>query len=327
MTSRLLLTGASGFVGPHVLRAFRREGWEVVAAVRDVAAEVAVLPADAPRVFFDLRDGSTIDRALAEAAPDAVLHLAGESNVARAWRDPIATWEINALGTLRFLEATRRRAPGALFVCIGSGDIYGRVEPAELPLGEGRPPRPNNPYAASKLAAEVATLAFGASEPRVLTLRPFAHTGPGQTTAFACPAFAHQIARIEAGAQEAVLRVGNLDARRDYTDVRDMAEAYLLAVTRGLTGGPYNICSGTSRSMRELLDRLLGLYRGSHTIRVEIDPDRLRPTDTPDIRGDASRFRTATGWAPRVPVERTLADLLDHERAIVAGAPAASAAG
>jgi GDP-4-dehydro-6-deoxy-D-mannose reductase len=332
--SRVLVTGAAGFAGRHAIRELARRGWTVFGAARE--ADRVGSPEEAPgdvaawlRLDLD-REGaeSGIDAALREARPDAVLHLAAQSNVARAWADPVGTWRVNVLGTVRLVNALRRQGVPRL-VFASSGDVYGKVATADLPIRESQRPAPNNPYAASKLAAEAAVAQFGGADgPEVVLLRLFAHTGPGQSPDFACPAFARQIARAEAGLQAPSVRTGNLDARRDFSDVRDIARAYADALERAPAGEPLNVCSGKAWRVGDALAALVAL--STVAIDVGVDPEKLRPVDSPEIRGDGSRFQAATGWAPSIPFERTLADLLDAERANAArelAAAGASAAG
>jgi GDP-4-dehydro-6-deoxy-D-mannose reductase len=200
---------------------------------------------------------------------------------------------------------------------VGSNEEYGLVRPEDLPLNENSPLRTNNPYAVSKVAQDWLGLAYFLSHRiPVVRLRPFNHIGPRQSENFVVPAFARQIAMIEAGQQESVIRVGNLTARRDFTDVRDMVQAYCLAVVKGQPGEVYNIGSGRSHAIHEILDILISYSRVS--VRIEQDPARMRPSDTPEIRCDARKFYQATGWQPTIPLEQTLQDVLDDWRARLA---------
>jgi GDP-4-dehydro-6-deoxy-D-mannose reductase len=316
---KVFVTGASGFAGRYLMRELLRRGFRAAASGR-----CAHLPRDwepQDRLEWIPLDLSApvevIEAALQRAAPDAVVHLAAQSDVGRSWRDPVETWEANVLGTVRLVEALRRlRVPRLIHV--GSGDVYGTVaSPEELPLREDRPPRPNNPYAKSKLAGELAATLFGGlREPEVVLLRPFAHAGPGQRPDFVCASFARQVARVKAGLQPPIIRTGNLDARRDLSDVRDIAAAYADAIDKAPPGVPLNVCSGQSRRVGDILARLAEL--AGARIDIQIDPAKLRPVDTPEIRGDATRFREATGWRPQVDFDQTLADLLEWEERQIA---------
>jgi GDP-4-dehydro-6-deoxy-D-mannose reductase len=198
-------------------------------------------------------------------------------------------------------------------VVVGSAEEYGPVAPDELPIREGAPLRPASPYAVSKVAQGALALLYGpAGGMRVVLTRTFHHTGPGRGEAFAESSFARQIAEIEAGLRPPVLKVGNLEAVRDFADVRDVVRAYWLLLERGEGGAAYNVCSGKGRRVRDLLDTLLAASRAR--VEVRVDPDRLRPADVPAQVGDPSRLRAATGWEPRIPIERSLLDLLEDWR-------------
>jgi GDP-4-dehydro-6-deoxy-D-mannose reductase len=214
---------------------------------------------------------------------------------------------------VNLLDAVRRRDLSPAVLVVGSAEEYGLVDPAEIPLRETTPLRPSSPYAVSKVAqAELARLYGPAGGMRVVLTRTFPHTGPGRGETFAESSFARQIAEIEAERRPPVLSVGNLDAIRDYTDVRDVVHAYWLLLEAGEAGDVYNVCGGQGRSISEMLDMLLAC--SSVQVEVRVDPDRLRPVDVPSLVGDPSKLRAATGWEPRIPLERTLGDLLEDWR-------------
>lgn len=315
---RALITGAEGFVGGH-LRAFllAETDWEILGTCR---ADLTPPQSSSERVQWvrlDLRDPAAVAEVINSFAPDVIFHLAAQSFVPSSLADPWATLENNIRSQLNILEAVRRAAHRGRVLVIGSNEEYGRPDPRELPLTEESPLRPNNPYAVSKVTQDMLGLqyhlAYGLD---VVRLRPFNHTGPGQSHRFVVPAFASQIARIEAGLQEPVVRVGNLEAARDFTDVRDIVRAYYLAATRAESGEVYNLASGKARAIREVLEALIDLARAE--VRVEIDPSRYRPVDAPVIYGSAEKFRQRTGWMPQVPFEQTLRDTLDFWRQRVA---------
>jgi GDP-4-dehydro-6-deoxy-D-mannose reductase len=253
-----------------------------------------------------------------EFEPDVIFHLAAQSFVPSSFADPWDTLENNIRSQLNILEAVRWLGRAARVLVIGSNEEYGSPRPEELPLTEESPLRPSSPYAVSKVAQDFLGLqyhlAYGVD---VVRLRPFNHTGPGQSPRFVVPAFASQVARIEAGLQEPVMRVGNLDVARDFTDVRDIVRAYYLAATRAEPGEVYNLASGRPQSVRGLLETLLSLSTAE--IRVEVDPDRYRPADTPVAYGSAERFHRQTGWEPEIPFEQTLRDVLEYWREQVGG--------
>jgi GDP-4-dehydro-6-deoxy-D-mannose reductase len=290
---RVVVTGAGGFLGRHLVRELASRGAETVAVDRAEA---------------DVCDAAAVADLVARARPDAVVHLAAQSRVAHSFADPGETFRVNVLGTVAVLEAVRRHAPRARILVASSAEVYGAVGADALPVAESAPLAPVNPYGASKVAAEAAALQFHRAHGLdVAILRAFNAVGPGQATDFALPGFAAQLAAIARGAAEPVLRVGNLDAERDLTDVRDVARAYALALERGESGGVYNVCSGTAVPIRRALEALVAA--SGLEVRVEVDPSRLRPVDVPCVYGSPRRLAAATGWRPEVPLERTIADL------------------
>ncbi len=311
---RLLLTGAGGFAGLHLVPALRRRfpGAHLAAAGREAAAGAdESLP-------LDLAAPGDLPALIRHARPDAVLHLAAQSDVAAAFRDPAGTWAVNLHGTLALAEATRAEAPGALFVFAGSSEAYGLSFAAAAPLDEDAPFRPANPYAASKAAADLALGEMALRGLRAVRLRLFSHTGAGQTARFVVPAFARQVARIEAGLAEPVLRTGALDRWRDFSDVADMCEAYCAVLERRDAlepGVALNICAGEPRRMGDVLHALCAMAGISP--RVEPAAELLRPTDVVRVHGDGARARALLGWEPRTPWADTLARVLDDWRARV----------
>jgi GDP-4-dehydro-6-deoxy-D-mannose reductase len=300
---KLLLIGATGFAGSHLRAAAEAAGIEVVGTSRDAGGS---------DLTCDVLDGASLEGALADAAPDAVANLSGAGSVARSFGDPGKTFEVNAVGTVRLLAAVRKVSPGAHVVCISSGEVYGAVEASDLPATEETPLRPVNPYGASKAAMEMACRQAAVSGIDVCVIRAFNHLGPGQSDTYAASSFARQVAEAEsAGAEEVVLSTGNLSPARDFSDVRDIARAYVEVVERRLTD-TFNAASGTPTQVRELIDHIQAAT--DLPIRVESDPSRLRPTEVPVLFGSAEKLRAATGWQPKIPLEQTLADLLDSWR-------------
>ena len=253
----------------------------------------------------DLLDAEAVSRAVADAAPDVVYHLAALAHVGRSWEEPEATLSRNQAMALHVLEAVRRHAPGAVVVAVSSGEVYG--PPVALPVGEDAPLRPQNPYAVSKAASDLLAGQYAdAHGLRIVRPRSFNHSGPGQPPLYAIASFARQVAAgLEAGDDPIRVVTGNPEARRDYTDVRAVARAYRLLAEAGATGG-VNVCSGGSRSARELVAALAGLA-GTGIDQV-VDPALVRAHEVMDVRGDATRLRELTGWEPALPIERTLAD-------------------
>lgn len=299
---RAAVTGGLGFVGRHLVAHLEACGDEVVTI--DHHGEPSV----------DITDAAAVDRAIADAAPEVVYHLAGWADVGASWSDPVGVLRINAEGTLNVLRACAAASVRRV-LAVASADVYGIVTEDDLPLTEASPLRPTSPYAASKAAADALALqAFLGHGLGVIRVRPFNHLGPGQSEQFVAPALAARIARAELDDADSI-PVGNLSARRDLTDVRDVVRAYRLLIERGVPGEVYNVCSGQDISIQELADHLVALAR--RPITLAPDPSLLRPVDLPVLRGDATKLRDATGWAPQISVEATLADLLDDMRARV----------
>jgi GDP-4-dehydro-6-deoxy-D-mannose reductase len=265
----------------------------------------------------DLRDAAAA-RAVVEAVrPERIFHLAAQAHVGESWNSPWETIETNLRSQVNLLDAVVLAGLRPRVLVVGSADEYGPVAPEDLPLTESQPLRPDSPYSVSKVGQDMLGIQYFLSyDLPIVRVRPFNHIGPRQAKRFVAANFAAQIAAIEAGRQPPVLKVGNLTARRDFTDVRDVVRAYALALEEGEPGEVYNIGTGRSRAIAELLEMLLSFSPAK--IEVEPDPRRLRPSDLPDLVCDASRLRARTGWAPRIGFERTLRDLLDYERALAA---------
>ncbi len=289
---RALVTGARGFVGIWLSAHLREQGDEVIAVDHEV----------------DVTDGGAIGSAVQDAAPDAIYHLAALTSVGKSWNEPAEVFRVNALGTLQVLEAARSCPTIPTVLLTSSAEVYGAVAEADLPISESAALAPVTPYASSKVAAEYigvqAHLAYGTP---VIRVRPFNHIGPGQSSAFVVSALAQRITEArQSGAPS--ISVGNLSARRDLSDVRDVVRAYRLLVEGGVPGEVYNVCSGRDVSIDDIANRLLRLA-DAH-LDIVTDPDLVRPVDVPVVRGDSSRLRAATGWVPQIDLDRTLADVL-----------------
>jgi GDP-4-dehydro-6-deoxy-D-mannose reductase len=306
--STVLVTGASGFVGPHLAAALHARGARVVGLA---AGPAPATPLDGWH-DADLLDADALARAVAAAAPQAVVHLAGQSSAARSFEQPVETFRLNVTGTWNLLEAVRRHAPRAVTLVVGSGEAYG-PQPEGSRVAEDAPFRPVSPYALSKAAADALAELHGATHGLdVVRTRSFSHTGPGQDARFVIPGFALQIAAIERGEAEPVMRVGNLEVTRDLTDVRDVARAYVMLLERGRAGEAYNVCRGEGARLADLAQRLSA--RARRPVRIEIDPARLRPADVPWLVGDRTRLEGDTGWRPEIALERTLDEVLEEAR-------------
>lgn len=311
---RILITGGGGFVAPHLGAAFRAalgDGCELIYADRS-GGETA----RGGRIRLDVTDAAAVDAAFDALRPDHVVHLAGVSSVGGAAADPDMARRVNVDGALNVAEAMLRAAPSGTYVFAGSGQIYGRSALHGRALSEDDAVQPQGDYAVTKAAADAALEKVAARGLRVVRFRPFNHTGPGQKEEFVLPSFAAQIARIEAGRQPPVIRVGNLDAERDFLDVRDVAEAYAAAVLKGdavPAGVALNLASGVALRIGDLLDRLVA--KSAAAIRIEPDPARMRPAEIARFYGDASRAAALLGWRPRRDFDATLDALLAEARA------------
>lgn len=315
---RALITGADGFVGGHLCSyLLEHTDWHLTGTVFDPTPEPASHSKRVRVCPIDLRDRESVDSLVEGTQPDFLFHLAAQSSIPTSLSAPWDTLENNIRSELNLLEAVRRSGHATVFLVVGSNEEYGKPRAEELPQTESSPLRPNNPYAVSKVAQDYLGLQYYlAYDVQVVRVRPFNHTGPGQSARFVAPAFASQIAGIEAGLQEPVMRVGNLSTSRDFTDVRDIVRAYYLAVTQGQPGEVYNLASGKPRSIAALLETLLEY--ADVDIQIEKDPARYRPVDVAVVYGSADRFHQCTGWKPEIPFEVTLRDTLAYWRERVA---------
>ena len=315
MREPVLVTGAAGFVGSHLLDLLSCDGIHVWGADRPGGRLPSRRPDRSPTEWhaFDLLDRNETVAAIAHLRPLTIFHCGGAAHVGVSFSRTTPTLEVNVLGTHHLLEAVRRSSLPTRVLVPGSGLVY---RPSATPLAEHHPVAPTSPYALSKLAQEI----LGAHVHRddgvaVLLPRAFNHLGPRQDPSFSVSGFARQIALIEAGRADPVLSVGNLDTRRDLTDVRDTVRAYNVISERGEPGRIYNVCTGRAHTIRDVLDALLARARVKVT--VQTDASRLRPHDTPLVVGDAGRLERELGWRPEIPIERTLEDLLDYWRETV----------
>ena len=303
-----LVTGATGFAGSHLVEHLLAD-LPAIAAWRNPAGQDAGRPD--PRVQWtgvDLLDRRAVLEALSRLRPSAIYHCAGSAHVGDSFSAPERALRVNVLGTHHLLDGVRDAGLTCRVFVTGSAMVYRHTT---SPIGEDAPIGPSSPYGVSKLAQEM--LALRAADTTVILARPFNHAGPRQSPSYVTSSFAQQIAEIEAGRRQPVLRVGNLDSRRDITDVRDTVRAYRVLLERGVPGRPYNVCSGRAYRVGDLLEQLVALSRAS--ISIEPDPSRLRPSDDPIILGDCTRLRQETGWTARIPMSQTLRDLLDYWRA------------
>ncbi|MBN2371947.1 MAG: GDP-mannose 4,6-dehydratase [Vicinamibacteria bacterium] len=312
---QVLITGIAGFVGGHFVDFLRttRPETDIVGLVRPGEPVPEGLREHACLIETDLEQRASVDAAIEKCRPDRIVHLAAQSNPRLSWSDPEGTFRTNVFGLLHMLEAIRSRAVKPRILVVGSAEEYGRLDQRTLPVVEETPLRPLNPYATSKVAQGFLARQYALSS-GVWTVctRTFHHTGPGRSRAFAEGSFARQIVEIEAGRRPPVLQVGNLDSVRDFTDVRDVVRAYWALLEKGCPGEFYNVCSGVGIRLSSLVERMLALSRVKIEVRVEAA--RMRPADVPAQVGDPGKLRKATSWEPVIPLDQTLADLLEHER-------------
>lgn len=291
---RVFITGGSGFVAGHMLPYLERQGIEVRASGPEL----------------EITDQGQLESSFSAAAPDTILHLAAQSSVAASWDDPAESFRTNTLGTLAVLRAAAASCPSARILLVSSGDTYGSAQPSARPYRESDPLRPASPYARSKVAADLMAGLAGRAGLAVVRIRAFSHMGAGQTDRFVASSFARQLAEMEAGLREPVLRVGNLDSLRDFLDVEDVVRAYWELMSPKVPTGVYNVASGRGVRIQNLLDQLVELSRVDP--RIEVDPERFRQTD--QLVGDAGKLSDATGWQPQVPLGTTLSRLLESWR-------------
>jgi len=315
---RFLITGITGFAGPHLATRLHADGHDVFGIRRgrrdanaDLHLTVRAVPAE-HLIACDLTDPVALTALLRRLRPDGVFHLAALTSVPQSFAAPEETYRTNLLGTLHLFAAARAAVPACRIVWIGSSEAYGQVAPDELPIDEQQPFRPLSPYAVSKAAADLAAYQWAQTEQLDLVrVRPFNHTGPGQAPHFICADFARQVVAVERGLQPSI-EVGNLDTVRDFSDVRDVVRAYVLAWERGKIGEAYNVSSGIGRTPRQILDDLMRLAAVRAVVGTR--PERQRPIDVPAVVGNAEKLRQLTGWSPTIAWEQTLADLLDDWR-------------
>jgi len=311
---RCLITGITGFVGSHLAELLLREGYEVYGVVRHRSKMENITHIDGLNLLVaELRDANSVEKVLREATPRFIFHLAAQSYVPMSWRAPIDTMETNIIGTVNLYESVLKLALDPVIQFAGSSEEYGYVNPVtDIPIREDNELRPLSPYGVSKVAGDRLSYQYVKSYGmKIVITRAFNHEGPRRGKEFVTSSFAKQIAEIENGA-EPIIKVGNLEAIRDFTDVRDMVKAYLLAVKKCQYGVPYNICSGQSITMESLLNRLLSMSKIHVTI--EQEPNRMRPSDVPILQGDCSQFKNATGWERSYTLDETLEDLLNYWR-------------
>lgn len=324
---KVLVTGIGGFVGGHLTRELLDKGYCVEGTVftetdvenaKKLAADETLEIGEADIHHCDIRDARAVEALIGRTAPDYLIHLAAITFVPASMENPKETFETNLIGTMNLLNAMRSRGPDARVLYVSSSEVYGYVAEEDMPVGETSPIRPANPYSLSKASADIlARQYFEFFDLPVVRMRPFNHTGPGQSPRFVCPDFARQVAEIQMGRREPRIEVGNLDARRDFTDVRDVARAYRLALETATAGEAYNVCSGEAVSIGAILDKLVRL--SGVDIEVLQDPARMRKADVPVYFGDNGKIADACGWSPVITIDDTLRDLLQYWKRALGG--------
>lgn len=317
ISTTVLITGAAGFVGSHLVEECVRRGWAVHGTSRP--GERRDNLTDVPESVIhavELSDPEAVRTLVRQVRPTQVYHLAAQPSVQKAWLDPMETLSNNIAAQLNVLRAVQETCPDTRVLVVSSSEVYGRVDPACQSVDEETPLGPLDPYAVSKVTQEMLGLQhYLAFDLPVVRVRPFNHAGPRQRPGFVAADFARQIATIEAGLSEPAIKVGNLAAMRDLSDVRDVVRAYTMALCDGEPGAVYNVASGHGISMADLLGAFIA--EANVPIETVVDPALLRPIDRPIIVGDATRLRARTGWTPRIPLAQTIRDTLDYWRARV----------
>ncbi|MBI3036814.1 GDP-mannose 4,6-dehydratase [Candidatus Woesearchaeota archaeon] len=304
---KALITGVSGFVGPYLVRHLMASGFEVFGCDRKGSAVDGCVVDKC-----DVMDYDSVFSVVKRVRPDFVFHLAGQSSVERSWKEPELTRTVHVIGAKNLLGAVAAAGLNPKILIVSSAEVYGI--PEKLPITEDHPLRPITPYGESRVEQEKVALSYFRSKGvRLVISRSFNQTGPGQPSAFVCSDFARQVVEAEHGIRKEIV-VGNLDIRRDFTDVRDAVGAYLLALQKGKPGEIYNVCSGSSYSMRYVLDTLISFSAKAKSARIVKDVSKTRKTDIPELVGDNAKFRKATGWKPSIKFETTLSEMLDYWR-------------
>lgn len=312
---KILITGITGFAGSHLTELLLKRKYRIFGTVRprSKTENIDHLRHKIKLFDADILDSHSVYEVVKTAKPDYIFHLAAQSFVPTSWASPANTLETNVVGAVHLFEAARKLEVNPVIQLACSSEEYGLVKKEELPIKEENPLRPLSPYAVSKVAMDMLGYQYFRSyKLKIIRTRAFNHTGPRRGESFVCSNFAKQIAEIEKGKREPILLVGNLEAKRDFSDVRDIVRGYLLAVQKGEPGEVYNICSEKARSINQMLEMLLSMSKTK--VKIKKDPARMRPSDVLILEGDCSKFKRKTGWKAKVSFEKTLRDLLDYWR-------------
>ena len=313
---KVLITGITGFVGSHLAEYLLSKNVDIYGIIRwrSRTENIDHFKEKVNLLEADLRDAHSVEKVIEESEPDYIFHLAAQSFVPMSWRAPAETLDTNIISTVHILESVRKSKFDPVIQICGSSEEYGMVKEDEVPIRETNPLRPLSPYGVSKVAQDNLSYQYHKSYGiKTVLTRAFNHTGPRRGDVFVTSNFSKQIANIEKGKQNSEIKVGNLNAIRDFSDVRDIVRAYWLSLERCKYGEAYNICSGRGVTIKDMLDILLRMSKRKG-IKIGNDPERMRPSDVLILVGDYSKFKSATGWEPEIPLERTLEDLLNYWR-------------
>ena len=316
---KIVITGITGFVGKHLATyLLSQKSYEIIGTYHSETSlhSLQEIKDKVKLQQLDLQNKEAAESLILEEKPDYIVHLAAQASPSKSFSDPVGTITNNIVSEFSLLDVIRSHNLQTRVLIISTGDIYGIIRSSDIPVDEETPLRPGTPYAVSKIAQDYLSLQYHlAYKIDVVRVRPYNHVGPGQKEGYVISDFAKQIAEIEAGKKEPVLSVGNLNAGRDFTDVRDVVRAYDLALQKGESGDVYNIGSGKSRKIADVLDQMLSL--STQKIEVKVDQSKFRPIDVPEIVCDYQKFHKLTGWKPEIPFEKTLENILDYWRKIV----------
>lgn len=314
----VLITGITGFAGSfltsYLLKNTNQRIIGTYHSGRGLDALKSEIGERGELLQADLNDAEIVDRLIGQVKPDAIYHLAALASPSQSFKDPALTFSTNITGQINVLESVKKHnLLDAKVLIVSSAEVYGIVDESDLPIDEQTSLNPTSPYAVSKIAQDFLGLQYALSyKLPIYRVRPFNHIGPRQTDSYVVASFAKQIVEIEKGEREPCLKVGNLNARRDFTDVRDIVRAYHLTLEKGTVGEVYNIGSGVSHQISEILKKLVSMAKV--TITIEVDQERLKPIDIPDNRADISKITSETGWKPEIPLETSLENVLDYWR-------------
>lgn len=315
---KVLITGITGFVGTRLATyLFSQKSYDIIGTYRSESGLKTLEEIHGLKLTnLDLNDAAAVEEFVLSEKPDYICHLAAQASPSKSFSNPVETLTNNVVSEFSVLEVLRKHKLPTRVLIISTGDIYGIITPSDIPVDEDTPFRPATPYAVSKIAQDYLGLQYHlAYKIDIVRVRPYNHIGPGQKEGYVVSDFAKQIAEIEAGKKEPVLSVGNLEAGRDFTDVRDVVKAYELALLKGKSGEAYNIGSGKSRKISSVLETLLSF--STKKIDVKVDPSKFRSIDVPEIICDYGKFHKLTGWQPEIPFEKTLQEILDYWRSII----------